>query len=332
MPNSRKNYEPNYDQPLGKLLQETRSGRRFDLGRIEDNLKIRARYISALEAGEYDKLPDDVFIRGFLRNYSRFLGLDPKKTLGMYMQECNISQNIDKSKQTLKPSVKRKRVIVTPRRLFFLTGIILSIGLIGYILYQLSIVAAAPNLRITSPADNTEVVGSSTNLIGKTDGGADVFINGTKIATSPEGDFNETVALQDGVNEIAITAKNKLGKESSVKRTIRAKVAAAVSQSPAAPSDQPPAFKGVEVVVKISKDSSGVTVVSDGQQVFNGTMLPGSTQTFKANDKLQVSVTNSGSVQLIVSNERVLGKDLGVIGSPGNPKRDMVFAKDSQFQ
>jgi hypothetical protein len=48
-----------------------------DLLRAERDTKIRARYLAALEQGDYRELPGAVYTKGFLRNYALYLGLDP---------------------------------------------------------------------------------------------------------------------------------------------------------------------------------------------------------------------------------------------------------------
>lgn len=61
---------------IGSTLQQARERRRIPLERVERETKIRARYIRALEEEDYDALPGPTFVRGFLRTYASYLGLD----------------------------------------------------------------------------------------------------------------------------------------------------------------------------------------------------------------------------------------------------------------
>lgn len=45
---------------------------------------LRVEQLEALEAEEFDRLPGDVYVRGSLRTYSRYLGLDPEKVVRIY--------------------------------------------------------------------------------------------------------------------------------------------------------------------------------------------------------------------------------------------------------
>ncbi len=69
---------------LGVWLKRARESRQIDLDEAEKHLRIRKRYLQALENGDYDALPGPVQARGFLRNYARFLGLPVEEALARY--------------------------------------------------------------------------------------------------------------------------------------------------------------------------------------------------------------------------------------------------------
>ncbi len=69
---------------LGNNLREARQRRRIDLVAAEQDTKIRSKYLAALETEDFDVLPGPVFVRGFLRTYSRYLGLDPQLFVDEY--------------------------------------------------------------------------------------------------------------------------------------------------------------------------------------------------------------------------------------------------------
>src|SRR5215212_3703835 len=73
--------------PLPERLYAARERKGVDLYRAERDTKIRARYLAALERGEYKELPGDVYTTGFLRNYANYLGLDPEEVVGQWRAE-----------------------------------------------------------------------------------------------------------------------------------------------------------------------------------------------------------------------------------------------------
>ena len=74
---------------LGEVLRAARESKGVDLARVERDTKIRTRYLSALERGEYRDLPGAVYTKGFLRNYAHYLGLDPEYLTDLYRLETN---------------------------------------------------------------------------------------------------------------------------------------------------------------------------------------------------------------------------------------------------
>lgn len=69
---------------LGHILREARETKGYTLREVQDKTRINSRFLEALEMGDFDRLPTPTHVRGFLRNYSRFLGLDPEPMLERY--------------------------------------------------------------------------------------------------------------------------------------------------------------------------------------------------------------------------------------------------------
>ncbi|MCB8987702.1 MAG: DUF4115 domain-containing protein [Ardenticatenaceae bacterium] len=75
---------------LGHILREARETKGFTLEDVQEEIRINAKYLKSLEDGDYSALPTPVHVRGFLRNYARFLGLDPQPLLDRY--ESNLGR------------------------------------------------------------------------------------------------------------------------------------------------------------------------------------------------------------------------------------------------
>lgn len=61
---------------IGETLREARNRRKLDLSEVEAAIKIRVRYLQAIENEEWDALPGGAYTRGFIRTYAAHLGLD----------------------------------------------------------------------------------------------------------------------------------------------------------------------------------------------------------------------------------------------------------------
>lgn len=71
-------------QSLATWLREGRIERGLSVADVARTTKIQARILEEIEAGRSDELPADVFVRGFIRNYARCVGLSESEALARY--------------------------------------------------------------------------------------------------------------------------------------------------------------------------------------------------------------------------------------------------------
>ena len=72
---------------VGSILKEARIKKGLSLIDAEKATTIRCYYLDALEQDEYYKLPEEVFIKGMIRNYGNFLGLNGPELVDLYKAE-----------------------------------------------------------------------------------------------------------------------------------------------------------------------------------------------------------------------------------------------------
>jgi cytoskeletal protein RodZ len=70
---------------IGNSLREARLRQSLDFPEIEQGTKIRGKYLRALEEEQFDVLPAQTYVKGFLRSYAEYLGLDGQ----LYVDEYN---------------------------------------------------------------------------------------------------------------------------------------------------------------------------------------------------------------------------------------------------
>jgi cytoskeletal protein RodZ len=69
---------------IGNTLREARVRRNVTLQQVEEDTKIRVKYVQAMENEDFDIMPGATFVKGFLRTYSEYLSLDPEVMLDEY--------------------------------------------------------------------------------------------------------------------------------------------------------------------------------------------------------------------------------------------------------
>lgn len=72
---------------FGESLRRERELRGISLREIADHTKISTRFLQALEEDRLDVLPGGVFRRAFVKQYARYLGLDPERTVAEFVHD-----------------------------------------------------------------------------------------------------------------------------------------------------------------------------------------------------------------------------------------------------
>jgi hypothetical protein len=96
---------------IGNSLREARERQGLGYPEIELATKIRAKYIRALEEEDFTSIPGDAYIRGFLRTYADYLGLDGDVYLDEYASRFLTSWRDD-----VPPRRERRRIRTRERR------------------------------------------------------------------------------------------------------------------------------------------------------------------------------------------------------------------------
>ncbi|GAH94063.1 unnamed protein product [marine sediment metagenome] len=148
---------------IGNFLKERREAKGISLIEVEKDLKIRKKYLQALEEGNIDIIPGRTYIIGYLRNYSKYLGID-EENINQIIQTYN---DLEKQKAGLEETkkkniyLKRKdRSIFEKKRFFFpvkyvyLTSFVLVI-FIGLLWINNSL-KKAQDFPVPSPEIETE--------------------------------------------------------------------------------------------------------------------------------------------------------------------------------
>ncbi len=78
---------PTSTRTAGEQLAQMRKERNLSVADVAAKLRIAPRQIEALEADDFDRLPGHTIARGFVRNYARYLQLDPETVLEAFEKQ-----------------------------------------------------------------------------------------------------------------------------------------------------------------------------------------------------------------------------------------------------
>jgi cytoskeletal protein RodZ len=199
---------------LGEVLRAAREAKGVELPRVERETKIRERYLSALERGEYRELPGAVYTKGFLRNYGSYLGLDPEYLIDLYRLET-LDARAERLQAPARPrpmGARRTRTfVVTPGAVVAAILTLMVGGFFAFFGYQLVNFAREPGLRITDPPGNVSgYTEERITIRGTTEPNATVTVSNLRenptVQADAAGDFEVTVELVPGSNVVRLSA------------------------------------------------------------------------------------------------------------------------------
>jgi cytoskeletal protein RodZ len=104
---------------LGEQLRLARRAKSKSLEDISRDTNISKRYLQALEEDDYDILPGSAYVKGFLSNYAKCVGLDPKAVVEQYNKLAGLTELLE-SGASSNGAVKSKTRRVIRRRVFML--------------------------------------------------------------------------------------------------------------------------------------------------------------------------------------------------------------------
>ncbi|MDX9913358.1 MAG: helix-turn-helix domain-containing protein [Candidatus Moranbacteria bacterium] len=200
---------------LGEKMRRIRNEKRVILPEIAKNTKIQLEYLEYLENGDYNKLPADVYVKGFLKSFADYLGVNEEYLIKSFNKEKSIQKNIEGgSKEKIKPNkINLSRFAITPKiiSIFFIS--LFFLALMFYLYKNLNNFVSNPELIIMNPAADSIINDTKVLVKGKTDIGNDLFINNQLVLVDDDGVFSENVVLREGKNVIIVKSVNQFNKE-----------------------------------------------------------------------------------------------------------------------
>jgi len=118
---------------IGIILRQKREERGFSLNEVAKKTKIHINVLKALEEDRFEGI-SPVYVRGFLKIYSRFLGLNEKEIIQKYESLRTVQETFDFEKE--KDSKGQEKVVLNRqdlRTIFKIAGIFISLLLLSFL-------------------------------------------------------------------------------------------------------------------------------------------------------------------------------------------------------
>ncbi|MCJ7805353.1 helix-turn-helix domain-containing protein [Patescibacteria group bacterium] len=201
---------------IGEAIKNARSKKRYSLAKVEDETKIKKEFVEAIENEKWEQLPEYPVLVGFVKNLSRFLGLEERSTVALLRRDYPPK----KLSINPKPDVSSK-FSWSPKLTFFVGIAVVLVAIFGYLAFQYYKFITPPRLSVNEPQQNEVVKVRDFKVFGTTDPDATVRVNNQPALVNDDGSFTVDIAIYEGTNEIVISATSRSGKTTTIHRNIK---------------------------------------------------------------------------------------------------------------
>jgi cytoskeletal protein RodZ len=291
------------NKSIGNLLREKREEKDFTIAQASTFTKIRGEFIEALENGNYSMFASDVYAKGFLKNYAKFLGLDSDQVLALYRREHQpvpLSQDL----RLNQPKRKSQMDSILTRRNLLLISIGLILVLVGfYVTNQVNSLLQPPLFELVTPVKiNADfdgeiyVPGNSFKVTGKTTNQTIVRMNAEPVELEPDYTFETSeIPLRDAENIVIFTATNQFGRTATIKLKVK-KGSTGIATT-----------TKMSILVEIKNEATPLLIRTDGVIKFNDRAFPGDVISLEATNRLQIESEAPYNIKLTINgNEQIV--------------------------
>lgn len=198
---------------VGSILQKERIKQGYTLAQVEKQIKVREKFLRALEENNWSSFSSYIYIVGIIKNYTEFLNLDEKKILAFFRREYEKQDDV-RFKQKLASSylVSDTRRMVTAALTFVFLAFFVYFG------WQMYTYVSPPKVTILQPVATSFKRTDRIKVIGKTEKEASVTIFGERVYQNKDGVFEYDFPLTKEKNELSIEVVGANGKKTIIKR------------------------------------------------------------------------------------------------------------------
>jgi len=274
---------------LGSLLRKSREERDVDLDAAVKATRITRHNLEALEKEEWDKLPSQVFVRGFLRSYAELLGLDKELVLNLYQQRCPLEQYQPHVLQGISAESGRWRLIIVVS--------FLAIALVAAIVY---------------------VKGQKSSVTGK----SFEYLDTKGMAEKKSGDTvtTEDIQIQDNAGAQGLSTKKETVSEDETRipTELESSENTAAQEEPLIPEEvKDEQLLSPKFVLTATVNSrTWIAISIDNESSREYLFQPGETMRWTAEDSFDILIGNAGGIEFSLN-----GNPIGHLGTEGKVVR-----------
>lgn len=199
---------------VGEILKTEREKQGLSFQEIEKKIRVRSKFLSALEKNDWTLFSSNVYVSGIIKNYANFLGLDADRALAFFRREYEKREEEASFKGKLS-----RGLLLSERRKSTVIGLaVVALLFFSYFGYQIYRYVAPPAVVISEPTETMFKRVDKVTVLGKTEKEATITIFGSRIFQDETGVFHYDYPLKVGRNKLVIKVQGANGKSTTVEK------------------------------------------------------------------------------------------------------------------
>lgn len=275
-------------QKLSSLLKTRREELNISLERVASDTKIRKDFLEKIEEGNFKTFSSLTHLKGFIKIYSKYMYLEEDFVMALFRREMNIKEE---EKKVLNTQFKEPKVLLTQNRLITFIVLLVILGILMFLGLEFKKLSDAPTFNLVSPviaSSNDKEVSiesgtDSINILGSTNKGTGIYINGKKVNLNNLNQFKLDNFKLEG-NETVIKAINQFGIEKELKLILTKSTVSVITGT------------SMNLSIQTTADLN-LTVTIDGTSVINRNVVNGSSINSTLRPDLNLTGTKKIEIQ-----------------------------------
>lgn len=291
---------------IGEKLKNQRLKLKLTLSIAANETKIREDTLRQLEENDFTKFTSHLYTKGFIRNYAKYLNLDPAPLIAIYKRDYEIqtASRVNLTKPTKvhdepRPKEASQPPITLTSRKFTIAIALVVCALLGVLLVQVVKNAfTAPDLKIVTPieaftGETKKVIYNDSTMIisGETSPFSVIRIN-EEIIPLKQGFIFESppYPITSERNVFLITATSQLGVQSSLKLELEKE-------------NTQTDYTKLEALLLVKTNPIYLQIKADNVIAYNDFVLPGKELTVEAEAVLEIETPDFNELTLTINGQ-----------------------------
>jgi cytoskeletal protein RodZ len=198
---------------VGAILRREREKQKLTLEEVEKSIKVRKKFLEAIEQDDWTLFSSKIYITGVIKNYAKILNLPEDKVLAFFRREY--AKKEITGFQTKVPS----KLLDSGTKKYLGLGLgLLIFAFVLYFGFQLVWFLSPPNVEILLPKESGFKRTEKIKILGRTEKEAQIMIFGNRVYQNKEGVFVYDFPLKKGKNYLTIEVTGANGKKTSIQK------------------------------------------------------------------------------------------------------------------